>query len=108
MFKDEKEQNFFNGIARAIAEEIGTQVFEIEELDGHFELDFTQITFDSEKRCICVDTDFINMSNGKRYVWNGEVNMYRGTYEFCAKVFYMFLKYYAEDFEHGVNFSGNA
>ena len=107
MFKDEKETNFFYYIAKAIAETIAIQLDEIEELDGHFEVDFSQITLDREKRCIAVDTDYIDEDDGTRYVLHEEVNMYKGRADFFAKVFYVWLDIFAKDFEHGVNFTGN-
>ena len=107
MFKDAKEKNFFYYVAKAIAEDIAIQLDEIEELDGHFEVDFSQITLDHERRCIAIDTDYIDEDDGKRYVLHEDVNMYKARLDFLPKVFYMWLDCFAKDFEHGVNFTGN-
>lgn len=104
MFKDEKEQNFFNYIANVIAEKIRKQLDEIEEQDG--EVDFTQITLNAEKRCIDVNTDFIDADDGKRYLVHDDIIMYKGRLDFLPKIFYAWLDCYADEFEHGVNFSG--
>ena len=107
MFKDAKEKNFYYYMAKAIAEDIAIQLDEIEERDGSFAVDFTQISLDNEKRCIVVDTEFVDLDDGKRYGLHEETPMYKSRAECFPKVFYMWLECFADDFEHGVNFSGN-
>lgn len=104
MFKDDKEANFFNYVAKAVANAITRQIDEIEEQDG--DVDFTQITLNVSNRCIDVNTDFIDADDGGRYTVHGEVRMFKAKTDFLPKVFYAWLECFADDFEHGVNFSG--
>lgn len=104
MFKDYKEQNFFNLIVSNIAQSIKMQIDDIEEQGG--EIDFSQITFNVDAQRIDVDTHFFDADDGKYYTVHNEVSMFRASLDFYAKVFYAWLDNFADDFKHGVNFSG--
>ena len=107
MFKDDKEKTRFYYMAKEIAEIIDIQIDEIKERDGHFDYDVTYISTDDKKGCICIDTEYINEDDGKRYNLHEEVNGYDGTFMYFAKLFYMWLSTFACAVEHGVEFSGN-
>ena len=109
MFKDENEKNFFYYIAKEIAEIIAIQLDKIDEFDGanHFDIDFSQITLNSERNCIEIETEYIETDDGTRYGLHDELNMYKSNPDFFPKIFYMWLDCFADDFKHGVNFSGH-
>lgn len=107
MFKDDKEKTRVYYMAKEIAQLIDIQLDEIKELDGNHDVDVSYISTDDKKGCICIDTEYIDEDDGKRYVLHEEVNGYDGTFIYFAKVFYMWLSTFACTFEHGVEFSGN-
>lgn len=108
MFETTADKRRAYNVANEIAQLIEMQLDEIEKLDGVNTVDVSYISLDEKKRCIEIDTEYVNADDGKRYSLHETVNAHAGTHRFFAQVFYLWLLTFANWFEHGIEFNGNA